>query len=71
MKIVKKIEYESRLPNILNSIDMIHVNTDAITNYVLNGVNTNTIAFMPTDNLTRSYPFTVEPRRPLLIKFQN
>ena len=68
MKLVKKIEYESRLPNITNSIDMIHVNTDAITNSILNSANTNTIAFIPTDNLTRSYPFTVEPRRPLFNK---
>ena len=26
---------------------------------------TNTIAMIPTDNLTRSYSFTFEPRRPL------
>ena len=32
---------------------------------VVNGVNTNTIAVIPTDNLTRSYPFTFEPRRQL------
>ena len=31
----------------------------------MNGVNTNTIAVIPTDNLTRSYPFTFEPMRPL------
>ena len=31
----------------------------------MNGVNTNTIAVIPTDNLTRSYPFTFEPRRSL------
>ena len=28
-------------------------------------MNTNTIAVIPTDNLTRSYPFTFEPRRTL------
>ena len=32
---------------------------------VVNGVNTSTIAVIPTDNLTRSYPFTFEPRRQL------
>ena len=31
----------------------------------MNGVNTNTIAVIPTDNLTRSYPFTFEPKRTL------
>ena len=66
-KIVTKTEYGSILPNITNSIDMIYINTDAITNSILNGVNTNTLAVIPTDNLTRSFPFTFEPRR-LLFK---
>ena len=42
---------------------MIYINTDAITNSILNGINTNTLAVIPTDNLTRSFPFTFEPRR--------
>lgn len=33
-KIVNETEYGSRLPNITNSKDMIHINTDAITNYI-------------------------------------
>ena len=41
-KIVKKTEPGDNLPNITNSIDMIHFNTDAITNSILNGVNTKT-----------------------------
>ena len=49
--------------NITNSIDIIYINTDAITNSILNGVNTNTLAVIPTDNLTRSFSFTFEPRR--------
>ena len=60
---MSETEYESRLPNITNSIDMIHINTDAITNSILNGVNKNKIAVIPTDNFTRSYSFTVEPKR--------
>ena len=62
-KIVNKTEYGTILPNITNSIDMIYINTDAITNSILSGVNTNTLAVIPTDNLTRSFPFTFEPRR--------
>ena len=63
-KIVKKTEYgDGNLPNITNFIDMIYIYTDAITNSILNGVNTNTLAVIPTDNLTRSFPFTFEPRR--------
>ena len=41
-KIVNKTEPGDNLPNIKNSIDMIHFNTDAITNSILNGVNTKT-----------------------------
>ena len=41
-KIVNKTEPGDDLPNITNSIDMIHFNTDAITNSILNGVNTKT-----------------------------
>ena len=62
-KIVDKTEYGTILPNITNSIDMIYINTDAITNSILNGVNTNTLAVIPTDKLIRSFPFTFEPRR--------
>ena len=45
---------------------MIHINTDAITNSILNNVNTNTLDVIPTDNLTRGFPLTFEPRRLLL-----
>ena len=62
-KIVKKTDYGTIVPSITNSIDMIYINTDAITNSILNGVNTNTLAVIPSDNLTRSFPFTFEPRR--------
>ena len=62
-KIVNKTEYGTNLPNITNSIDRIYINTEAITNSILNGVNTNTLSVIPTDNLTRSLPFTFEPRR--------
>ena len=58
-KLVTKTEYGTKLINITNSIDVLNINTNAIK------VNTDTIAMIPTDNLTRSYPFTFEPRRPL------
>ena len=64
-KLVTKTEYGTRLPNITKSIDSLNINTTAIKDSVVNGVNTNTIAVIPTDNLTRSYPFTFEPRRTL------
>ena len=64
-KLVTKTEYGTKLPNITNSIDVLNINTTAITDSIVDGVNTNTIAMIPTDNLTRSNPFTFEPRRPL------
>ena len=64
-KLVTKTEYGTRLPNITKSIDSLNINTTAIKDSVVNGMNTNTIAVIPTDNLTRSYPFTFEPRRTL------
>ena len=41
-----------------------NINTSAIKDSIVDGVNTNTLA-MITDNLTRSYPFSFEPKRPL------
>ena len=62
-KLVTKTEYGGgELPNITSSIDVIYINTDAITKSILNGVNTNTLAVIQTDNLTRRFPFTFEPR---------
>ena len=62
-KLVTKTEYGTKLPNITNSTDVLNINTDAIKDSIVDGVNTNTLAMIPTDNLTRSYPFTFEPRR--------
>ena len=64
-KLVTKTEYGTKLPNITNSIDVLNINTSAIKDSIVDGVNTNTLAMIPTDNLTRSYPFTFEPKRPL------
>ena len=42
-KILNKTEHGNRLPNtVRNSIDMIHINADAIANSILNDVNANT-----------------------------
>jgi len=62
-KLVSQTEYGSMLPNITNSIDIIHINTDAISDSIVNGNNSNTLAVIPTDNLTHSYPFSYEPKR--------
>ena len=64
-KLVTKTEYGTKLPNITKSIDSLNINCSAIKDSIVNGVNTNTIAIIPTDNLTRSFPFTFEPKRTL------
>ena len=64
-KLITKTEYGTTLPNITNSIDVLNINTNAIKDSIVDGINTDTIAVIPTDNLTRSYPFTFEPRRTL------
>ena len=61
-KLITKTEYGTKLPNITNSIHVLNINTNAIKDSIVDGVNTNTIAMIPTDNLTGSYPFTFEPR---------
>lgn len=64
-KLINKTEYGTKLPNITNSIDVLNINTSTIKDSIVDGKNTDTIAVIPTDNLTRSRPFTFEPRRPL------
>ena len=64
-KIITQTEYSTKLPNITNSIDTIHINCDVVTDSITDGKFSNTLAIIPTDNLTRSYPFTFEPKRAL------
>ena len=64
-KILTSTSYSSKLPNITNSVDSIHINCDIVTDSITDGRYSNTLAVIPTDNLTRSYPFTFEPRRAL------
>ena len=64
-KIITQTEYSSRLPNITNSIDSININCDMISDSLTDGTYSNTLAVLPTDNLTRSYPFSFEPKRAL------
>ena len=64
-KILTSTSYSSKLPNITNSVDSIHVNCDIVTDSITDGRYSNTLVVIPTDNLTRSYPFTFEPKRAL------
>ena len=64
-KILTSTAYSTKLPNITNSVDSLHVNCDIVTDSITDGLYSNTLVVIPTDNLTRSYPFTFEPRRAL------
>ena len=57
--------YSTKLPNITNNVDSLHINCDVVTDSITDGRYSNTLIVIPTDNLTRSYPFTFEPRRAL------
>lgn len=62
-KIIINTENGSRLPNITNSIDVLYVNSDIVTDSIVSGILTNSLFIIPTDNLQRSHPFTIEPIR--------
>ena len=64
-QILTKTSYSMKLPNITNGVDSLHINCDVVSDSITDGRYSNTIAMIPTDNLTRSYPFTFEPRRAL------
>ena len=42
-----------------------------VSDSLVNGRRSDTLAVIPTDNLTRSYPFTSEPRRALYSPVSN
>ena len=60
-KLVEKEEIGSKLPNITNNVDVIYLNTDAVSDSLVDGISSNTLAVIPTDNLRRSFPFTFHP----------
>ena len=55
-KIVKQTEYGARLPDITNSLYVLYINTDVISDSLVDGIATNTLCTIPVDNLTRSLP---------------
>ena len=63
-KLINQTEHGTKLPNITNDIDVLDINCDIITDSLRWTIH-NTLIMIPTDNLTRSYPFTFEPKRAL------
>ena len=60
-KPVDKEEIGSKLPNITNSIDAINLNSDVITDSLVDGISSNTLAVIPTEDLRSSFPFIYHP----------
>ena len=61
-KIVSVTEYGTSLPDITRGVDEVHINCDKVTESIVDGQNSNTVAVIPVENLTRSLPFTYDPR---------
>ena len=54
-KLVDKEEIGSKLPKITNSIDVINLNSDVITDSLVDGISSNTLAVIPTEDLRSSF----------------
>ena len=61
-KIVKQTEDGTNLPDITRGVDEVHINCDKVTNSIVDGASSSTIAVIPVENLVRSLPFTYKPR---------
>ena len=65
-EIITSTKMGPQFPNITNSIDLIRIHCGSlITESKMSGRNSNILFVIPTDNLRRSYPFTIEPTRAL------
>ena len=64
-KLIKTTEYSVRLLNITNSIDALEIGCSLINSSLTDGQRSDALALIPTDTLTRSYPFNFERKRAL------
>ena len=65
-EIITSTKMGPKFPNITNSIDTLRIHTGSLINESkMSGRNSNILYVIPTDNLRRSYPFTIEPNRAL------
>ena len=55
--------WETKAPNITSSVDAIYIHCDLISNSIVDGKYGDVIYTLSTANLTRSYPFNLEPTR--------
>ena len=56
-------QWRTKTPNITNSVDTIYIHCDLISNSIVDGNWGDVVYTLNTANLSRSYPFTIEPTR--------
>ena len=61
-------QFGQALPNITNSVDNTKIKTSLINDSLDGGVSTNVLYSFDTSDISRAYPFKVEPRRRLYNK---
>ena len=61
-KLIVKTEYGTNLPDITRGVDEIHINCDKVTDSIVDGESSSTVAVIPVENLVRSLPLTYKPR---------
>ena len=61
-KKIEKTEYGTNLPDITRGVEEININCDRVTDSIVDGQSSSTIAVIPVENLVRSLPFTYRPR---------
>ena len=61
-KIVDATEHGDYLPDITRGVDELHIHCDKVTDSIVDGQNSNTIAVIQTEGKTRSFPFSYQPR---------
>ena len=66
MALIKKkilqTEYGTNLPDITRGVDEVYINCDKVTESIVDGESSSTIAVIPVENLIRSLPFKYKPR---------
>ena len=60
-KILTNVETSTKAPNITNNIDSLFLKSNLTNKSIVDGGLRSTLAVIPTDNLTRSLPFTYHP----------
>ena len=61
-KKITQTEYGTNLPDITRGVDEVHINCDKVTESIVDGESSSTVAVIPVENLIRSLPFTYKPR---------